>query len=140
MVELGGKNPCIVDIHSDFKLTAKRIVWGKFLNAGQTCIAPDYLIVQAQAKFDFTKALIAEIEHDGKSIPVLLRHYLKLNAQLLSFNVDKSIFGVEKGPDGPDDIKENMVFYMNFLLVLVLENISVDSKTPEIDSIQSINH
>ncbi|MFK7750137.1 MAG: aldehyde dehydrogenase [Kordia sp.] len=61
-LELGGKNPCIVDIHSDFKLTAKRIVWGKFLNAGQTCIAPDYLIVQAQAKFDFIKALIAEIE------------------------------------------------------------------------------
>lgn len=61
-LELGGKNPCIVDINSDFKLTAKRIVWGKFLNAGQTCIAPDYLIVQAQAKFDFTKALIAEIK------------------------------------------------------------------------------
>lgn len=61
-LELGGKNPCIVDLHSDFKLTAKRIVWGKFLNAGQTCIAPDYLIVHAQAKFDFTKALIAEIE------------------------------------------------------------------------------
>ena len=61
-LELGGKNPCIVDIHTDFKLTAKRIVWGKFLNAGQTCIAPDYLIVQAQVKFDFMKALIAEIE------------------------------------------------------------------------------
>jgi len=61
-LELGGKNPCIVDIDSDFKLTAKRIVWGKFLNAGQTCIAPDYLIVHAQAKFDFTKALIEEIK------------------------------------------------------------------------------
>ncbi|PTX61399.1 aldehyde dehydrogenase (NAD+) [Kordia periserrulae] len=61
-LELGGKNPCIVDIHTDFKLTAKRIVWGKFLNAGQTCIAPDYLIVQAQAKFDFIKALVDEIE------------------------------------------------------------------------------
>ncbi len=61
-LELGGKNPCIVDLHSDFKLTAKRIIWGKFLNAGQTCIAPDYLIVHAQAKFDFTKALMEEIE------------------------------------------------------------------------------
>ncbi len=61
-LELGGKNPCIVDLHTDFDLTAKRIVWGKFLNGGQTCIAPDYLIVQAQAKFDFTKALIAAIE------------------------------------------------------------------------------
>ncbi|EDP95935.1 aldehyde dehydrogenase [Kordia algicida OT-1] len=61
-LELGGKNPCIVDLHSDFKLTAKRIVWGKFLNAGQTCIAPDYLIVQAQAKFDFLKVLMEEIK------------------------------------------------------------------------------
>jgi aldehyde dehydrogenase (NAD+) len=61
-LELGGKNPCIVDIESDFQLTAKRIVWGKFLNAGQTCIAPDYLIVHAQAKFDFTKVLIDEIK------------------------------------------------------------------------------
>ncbi|AXG71476.1 aldehyde dehydrogenase [Kordia sp. SMS9] len=61
-LELGGKNPCIVDIHTNFHLTAKRIVWGKFLNGGQTCIAPDYLIVQAQAKFDFIKILIKEIE------------------------------------------------------------------------------
>jgi len=61
-LELGGKNPCIVDMNTDFKLTAKRIVWGKFLNAGQTCIAPDYIIVRAKAKFDFTKALIEEIE------------------------------------------------------------------------------
>ena len=61
-LELGGKNPCIVDIHTDFQLAAKRIVWGKFLNAGQTCIAPDYLIVQAQAKFDFIKVLIEEMK------------------------------------------------------------------------------
>lgn len=44
-LELGGKTPCIVDIEVDLDETAKRIVWGKFLNAGQTCIAPDYLLV-----------------------------------------------------------------------------------------------
>lgn len=61
-LELGGKNPCIVDTNTDFELTARRIVWGKFLNGGQTCIAPDYLIVHAQAKFDFVKALTVEIQ------------------------------------------------------------------------------
>lgn len=49
-LELGGKSPCIIDESVNLKLTAKRIVWGKFLNGGQTCIAPDYLIVKSSIK------------------------------------------------------------------------------------------
>ena len=49
-LELGGKNPCIIDHTADIKLAAKRIVWGKFMNAGQTCVAPDYILVQNQVK------------------------------------------------------------------------------------------
>ena len=45
-LELGGKSPCIVEKSADLEAAAKRIVWGKFLNAGQTCVAPDYLLVQ----------------------------------------------------------------------------------------------
>ena len=45
-LELGGKSPCIVDKDIDIELTARRIAWGKFLNAGQTCVAPDYVLVQ----------------------------------------------------------------------------------------------
>ncbi|AUH73675.1 aldehyde dehydrogenase [Legionella sainthelensi] len=45
-LELGGKSPCIVFNDADLKISAQRIVWGKFLNAGQTCIAPDYLLVE----------------------------------------------------------------------------------------------
>ena len=44
-LELGGKSPCIVDKDIDMKTTARRIVWGKFLNAGQSCVAPDYVLV-----------------------------------------------------------------------------------------------
>jgi aldehyde dehydrogenase (NAD+) len=52
-LELGGKSPCIVDESADLKNSAKRIVWGKFLNAGQTCVAPDYVMVQASVKDKF---------------------------------------------------------------------------------------
>lgn len=60
-LELGGKNPCIIDEKCDVKLTAKRIVWGKFLNAGQTCIAPDYLLVHTNIKLKIIDALKHEI-------------------------------------------------------------------------------
>ncbi len=52
-LELGGKSPCIVDETANLQISAKRIVWGKFVNAGQTCVAPDYLMVQESIKEDF---------------------------------------------------------------------------------------
>ncbi|WP_396140050.1 aldehyde dehydrogenase [Flavobacterium sp.] len=60
-LELGGKNPCIIDATANLKLAAKRIVWGKFLNAGQTCIAPDYLLVSNKIKSDFIELIKKEI-------------------------------------------------------------------------------
>jgi len=60
-LELGGKNPCIIEQSANLKLAAKRIVWGKFLNAGQTCIAPDYLLVQQSIKTKLIDLLKAEI-------------------------------------------------------------------------------
>lgn len=61
-LELGGKNPCIVDQTADIPLAAKRIIWGKIVNAGQTCIAPDYILVHPTVKPQLITALIAEIE------------------------------------------------------------------------------
>ena len=49
-LELGGKSPCIVDIESDLQISARRITWGKFFNAGQSCVAPDYLLVNKRIK------------------------------------------------------------------------------------------
>ncbi|MET2985990.1 aldehyde dehydrogenase [Aureibaculum conchae] len=56
-LELGGKNPCIVDETASISLAAKRIVWGKFLNAGQTCIASDYILVHKNVKKKLIEAL-----------------------------------------------------------------------------------
>lgn len=52
-LELGGKSPCIIDSYTDLETTVKRLVWGKFTNAGQTCIAPDYVYVQNDIKDRF---------------------------------------------------------------------------------------
>ena len=57
-LELGGKSPCIVDKSANIKLAAKRIVWGKFLNLGQTCVAPDYILCEEAVQ----EKLIAEIK------------------------------------------------------------------------------
>jgi aldehyde dehydrogenase (NAD+) len=61
-LELGGKSPCIVDGDTNLEVTAKRIVWGKFLNAGQTCIAPDYLLVHEAIKPALVDALTRTIQ------------------------------------------------------------------------------
>ncbi|MFK6999868.1 aldehyde dehydrogenase [Flavobacterium oreochromis] len=61
-LELGGKSPCIVDQTADLKLAAKRIIWGKLFNAGQTCIAPDYLAVHKSVKEKLIPYLIEEIK------------------------------------------------------------------------------
>lgn len=60
-LELGGKSPCIVSANSDFEMAARRIVWGKFINAGQTCVAPDYLVIDEKVKDSFLDALKAQI-------------------------------------------------------------------------------
>lgn len=50
VLELGGKSPCVVESDADIELAGKRIAWGKFLNSGQTCVAPDYILVQKSVK------------------------------------------------------------------------------------------
>ncbi|MDD7886162.1 aldehyde dehydrogenase [Flavivirga sp. 57AJ16] len=60
-LELGGKSPCIIDDTANLKLAARRISWGKFLNAGQTCIAADYIIIKSNIKDVFIDALKIEI-------------------------------------------------------------------------------
>lgn len=57
VLELGGKSPCIIDKDADIKVAAKRVAWGKSLNAGQTCIAPDYLMLHKNIKDKFLSEL-----------------------------------------------------------------------------------
>ena len=78
ILELGGKSPCIVDRTADIKLAAKRVAWGKTLNSGQTCIAPDYLLIHEEVKEEFVKAFAHAIkELHGKDIKTH-KHYVRM--------------------------------------------------------------
>ncbi|SHG53497.1 aldehyde dehydrogenase (NAD+) [Salegentibacter echinorum] len=57
VLELGGKSPCVVDKSANLKIAGKRIAWGKIINAGQTCIAPDYLLVHREVKAELLKEI-----------------------------------------------------------------------------------
>ncbi|NCB48172.1 MAG: aldehyde dehydrogenase family protein [Clostridia bacterium] len=71
ILELGGKSPCIVDSDANVDLSAKRIVWGKFLNAGQTCVAPDYILIHSSIKdqwLESAKKYIEKFYYEGEEL------------------------------------------------------------------------
>ena len=78
VLELGGKSPCIIDKTADTAVAAKRIAWGKTLNSGQTCIAPDYILIHKDVKDAFIKAFAAEVRNlHGEDIQKD-RHYVRM--------------------------------------------------------------
>lgn len=77
-LELGGKSPTIVHSSANIKISARRIAWGKFLNAGQTCVAPDYILIEESIKDEFIKHFKAEIEKLYGSNPIQNNEYGKI--------------------------------------------------------------
>ena len=77
-LELGGKSPCIVEKTADIKMAAKRIVFGKFLNCGQTCVAPDYLCCDVEIVEELKRELILEIKKQFGEEPVSSKSYGKI--------------------------------------------------------------
>ncbi len=77
-LELGGKSPCIVDETANLKLAAKRLVFGKYLNSGQTCVAPDYLLVQENVKEQFIEYLKYWIDKMFGKEPLNNRNYPRI--------------------------------------------------------------
>ena len=103
-LELGGKSPVIVDKSADIALTARRLAWGKYLNAGQTCVAPDYVLVDRSREQELIEALIAEIRRMYSSAPLASedlpkiineRHFQRLVGLLSSGSV---AFGAQIDP------------------------------------------
>ena len=78
VLELGGKSPCIIDKTANLSVAAKRIAWGKALNAGQTCIAPDYLMIHEDVKDKFLKLLVKEWKHLLTKNPQEAKHFVRI--------------------------------------------------------------
>ena len=75
VLELGGKSPCIVDASANIDLAARRIVFGKYLNCGQTCVAPDYVLCERAVKDRFVKAVEGEIKRQFGDAPLQSKDY-----------------------------------------------------------------
>ncbi len=78
VLELGGKSPCIIDGDANLEVAAKRVAWGKALNAGQTCIAPDYLMIHEEVKDKFLKLLVKEWENLLGKDPKQSKHFVRI--------------------------------------------------------------
>ena len=104
-LELGGKSPCIVDETANLELSARRIVWGKIINAGQTCVAPDYILVHHKMKDTLVKFLIQEIEKALGTNPEESADYARIinlknwQRQLSLLENQKILFGGQANKD-----------------------------------------
>ncbi|XZK29591.1 aldehyde dehydrogenase [Clostridium perfringens] len=98
-LELGGKSPCIIDKDCKVELAARRIVWGKLMNSGQTCVAPDYLYVHKDIEEEFIKKLEEEIKNQFGDNPLESKDYSKMvnerefNRVLSYIDKEKLVFG-----------------------------------------------
>lgn len=88
-LELGGKSPCVVDKNSDIEVAARRVAWGKFLNGGQTCVAPDYLLIHEEVKEKFYAAFAKSVKafygsnvQESNDFPRIIndKHFKRLSA------------------------------------------------------------
>ena len=100
-LELGGKSPCVIDKTANLKISARRLAFGKFLNVGQTCVAPDYLLIEKSIKEEFLKYFKAEIVKMFGEEPLKNESYGKIinekhfNRICGLIDKDKVIFGGE---------------------------------------------
>ena len=78
VLELGGKSPCIVDETANIELAAKRIVFGKFLNCGQTCVAPDYILCDKTIKYELIGAIQRQLRRQYGVLPIENPSYGKM--------------------------------------------------------------
>lgn len=128
-LELGGKSPCIIDDSAPIVITAKRLIWGKFLNCGQTCIAPDYVMVHEKIKDKLTRELIFQIEKSFGENPqessdygrvIHKKHFEKLKSSLKDQKViyggatdDKDLFfgpTIVENPDLNSNLMQEEIF------------------------------
>jgi len=119
-LELGGKSPAFICKDCNLEISAKRLAWAKFLNAGQTCVAPDYLLVDKSIKQKFIGLLKKELENYPKTFDQLPDHYMQLINEA-NFDRLTQLINPEKVVFGGESDREN-----RFLGPTILDNITFD--------------
>lgn len=112
-LELGGKSPCIIDKSADLDLAAKRAVWGKLINSGQTCVAPDYFVVHESVRSAFTSRVretIAEFygtePHQNGEFPhIINRHHFDRLSSLIGEARKNNARAVTGGRTDPESLR-----------------------------------
>ena len=121
VLELGGKSPCIVDKSADIKVAARRIAWGKTLNSGQTCIAPDYILIHKEVKDEFVHAFAEAMRQlHGEDLKAD-RHYVRMVNDKAFERVANYIEGAKVLYGGDMDASER------YIEPTLLDNPSLDS-------------
>ena len=109
VLELGGKSPCIVDADANLKVAASRIAWGKFLNAGQTCIAPDYLFVHSSVKTEFLQLMSSKITQYFGSNPKESPDFPRIVNEVKTQRLAGFLSGGKVIAGGEVDIKDHYI-------------------------------
>lgn len=121
VLELGGKSPCIVDADANIEIAARRIAWGKTLNAGQTCIAPDYMLIHRSCKGKFIEAFKRELQKLHGNDIKNSRHY----ARIVNDKAFERLSGYLSGADiitgGDSDATER------YIAPTLIDNVSAES-------------
>lgn len=107
-LELGGKSPTFVFADCPIEMTAQRIVWGKFLNAGQTCVAPDYLLVEKSIESKFINALKRQLDIQHQAAAELPENYVRIITKK-QFDQLKDLIDPEKVCYGGEVLPEKQI-------------------------------
>lgn len=152
-LELGGKSPCIIDESADIELAAKRLVFGKFLNCGQTCVAPDYVYCENKIMDKLTAAVIKQINIQYTAEPINnkdygkiinRKHFDRLNGLI---NRDKVIFGggcnednLQIEPTVMDNVTFNDPVMQEEIFGPILPILTFDNLKYAVKKLQSLPH
>jgi len=126
-LELGGKSPCIIDKDANLKIAAERVAWGKFFNAGQICIAPDYLLVHEAVQHDFIQELKDVIKrfygdniHESPDFSrIINKKHTERLIEILKEDEDKIVYG------------GNYILEEKYIEPTILDNVSWEDKCME---------
>ena len=150
VLELGGKSPCIVDKTADISLAARRIVFGKYLNCGQTCVAPDYILCESGIKDKFVSEVIKEIklqygenplenEKYGKIINE--KHFLRLSSLIderkLVYGGERNVEKCKIAPAVMDNVTEDDAVMGEEIFGPIMPILTFDSFDGVVDSLKT---